>query len=119
MPLLTRILGGATTAYSLAIIAAPRLLAKPCGLTTATGEVSPGVRPLIGGIGARDVVIGVAMMAAPPGRPLRLAVAGRVAADLSDALIFGLSLPDRAARRKVAAFATGWAALCAVSALAR
>jgi hypothetical protein len=119
MPVLTRVLGAATTAYSVAIIAKPRLLAKPCGLTTETGAVSPGVRPLVGGIGARDVVLGVAMMTAAPGRPLRLAVAGRVAADLSDALIFGLSLPDRAARRKVAAFATGWAALCAASAFTR
>jgi hypothetical protein len=119
MPLLTRVLGAATTAYSVAIIARPRLLAKPCGLTTGTGAVSPGIRPLIGGIGARDVVLGIAMMTAAPGRPLRYAVAGRVAADLSDALIFGLSLPDRAARRKVAAFATGWAALCAASAFTR
>lgn len=34
MPALTRVLGTATAAYSVTIIAAPKVLAKPCGLTT-------------------------------------------------------------------------------------
>jgi hypothetical protein len=119
MPALTRVLGAATAAYSAAIIAAPKVLAKPCGLTTPTGGVTAGVRTLIGGIGARDAVIGLAMVFAPPGRPLQLAVTARVASDAADALIFGTTLPDRSARTKVAAFAAGWAVLCAASTLAR
>jgi hypothetical protein len=117
MPVVTRVLGALTAAYSATIIAWPRVLAKPCGLTTADGDVSAEVRTLVGGIGARDAVIGVAMMFAPAGRPLGVALAARVASDAADALVFGLTLPDRAARKKVAAFATGWAALCAASAL--
>jgi hypothetical protein len=119
MPALTRVLGAATAAYSVTIIAAPKVLAKPCGLTTPIGGVSAGVRALIGGIGARDAAIGLAMMLAPPGRPLQVALAARVASDAADALVFGTTLPDRSARKKVAAFAATWAALCAASALIR
>ncbi|WP_410672194.1 hypothetical protein [Amycolatopsis sp. cmx-4-68] len=119
MPALTRVLGAATAAYSATIIAAPQVLAKPCGLTTPAGGVTPEVRTLVGGIGARDAVIGLAMMFAPPGRPLQVALAARVASDAADALVFGTTLPDRSARAKVAAFAAGWAVLCAASALVR
>ncbi|MDQ7810913.1 hypothetical protein Q5425_44930 [Amycolatopsis sp. A133] len=117
MPALTRVLGAATAAYSATIIAAPKVLAKPCGLTTPAGEVTRDVRTLIGGIGARDAAIGLAMMFAPPGRPLHVALAARVASDTADALVFGTGLPDRSARKKVAVFAAAWAALCAASAL--
>lgn len=112
---LTRLLGAATAAYSGTIIAAPKVLAKPCGLTTPTGDVSRPVRTLIGAIGARDAAIGAAMVFAPPGPALRTAVAARVASDTADALVFGLTLPDPVARRKVVAFALFWAGLCAVS----
>ncbi|MGW5740591.1 hypothetical protein [Amycolatopsis sp. NPDC003861] len=117
MPALTRVLGVATAAYSATIIAAPKVLAKPCGLTTPTGEVPPAARTLIGGIGARDAAIGLAMLFAPPGRPLTVALAARVASDTADALIFGTGLPDRSARKKVAVFALAWAAVCAASSL--
>ncbi|WP_410590405.1 hypothetical protein [Amycolatopsis sp. lyj-23] len=119
MPALTRVLGAATAAYSATIIAAPRVLAKPCGLTDATGGVSASVRTLIAGIGARDAAIGLAMLFAPAGKPLQVALAARVASDAADALVFGTGLPDRSARPKVAAFALTWAALCAASSLAR
>ncbi|WP_290055532.1 hypothetical protein [Amycolatopsis solani] len=119
MPAMTRVLGALTAAYSATIIAAPRVLAKPCGLTTPTGGVSSGVRTLIGGIGARDAAIGLAMVFAPAGRPLQVALAARVASDAADALVFGTTLPDRTARKKVAAFAVAWASLCAVSAAVR
>ncbi|MBE8523004.1 hypothetical protein ILP97_36875 [Amycolatopsis sp. H6(2020)] len=119
MPALTRVLGAVTAAYSATIIVAPRVLAKPCGLTTPAGEVTAGVRTLIAGIGARDAAIGLAMLFAPKGKPLQVALAARVASDAADAVVFGTSLPDRSARTKVAAFAAGWAALCAASALAR
>lgn len=117
MPALTRVLGVVTAAYSATLIAAPKVLAKPCGLTTPAGDVTQGVRTLIGGIAARDAAIGLAMVFAPPGRPLQVALAARVASDAADALVFGTGLPDRSARKKVAVFAAAWAALCAASAL--
>ncbi|MFI9450116.1 hypothetical protein [Amycolatopsis sp. NPDC052450] len=119
MPTLTRVLGGITAAYSAALIVAPKVLAKPSGLTTPAGEVTAPVRTLIAAIGARDTAIGLAMMFAPEGRPLRVALSARVAADAADAVIFGVSLPDKAARAKVAGFATGWAVLCALSGVRR
>ena len=118
MNLFPRIMGAATVAYSIVSITRPRLLAAPCELTDGDGELLPGTRPLILGMGARDVASGLAMMAAPAGAPLQGAIAVRVAADLGDALVFGTTLPSTKARRKVAVVATAWAALCALSALA-
>ncbi|MFF1611570.1 hypothetical protein ACFVYA_27615 [Amycolatopsis sp. NPDC058278] len=88
-------------------------------MTTPAGDVTAGVRTLIAGIGARDAAIGLAMLLAPAGKPLQVALAARVASDAADAVVFGTTLPDRSARTKVAAFAATWAALCAVSALVR
>ncbi|MCG8927801.1 hypothetical protein [Lentzea sp. CC55] len=115
----TRVLGAATAVYSAALVVSPRVLAKPTGLTTSRGEVPAPVRTLVAAIGARDVAIGTAMVLAKPGGALRAAVMTRVAADLADAAVFGLTLPDRTTRRKVAAFALCWAALCGVSGLRR
>ncbi|KOV85227.1 hypothetical protein [Nocardia sp. NRRL S-836] len=115
----TRVLGAVTAAYSAALVVSPRILAKPTGLAGRGGEVPGPVRTLIAAIGARDTAIGAAMMFATPGLPLRTAVATRVAADLADAAVFGLTLPDRAARRKVAVFAVSWALLCGVFGLRR
>lgn len=115
MSLLPRVLGAATAAYSIVIIARPEVLARPCGLTGATGSASPGVATLIGGIGARDVAIGTAMLVAPRGPALRTAVAARVFSDLADAVVFGTQLPDRDRRPRIAAFALVWAALCALA----
>ncbi|HEX7306642.1 hypothetical protein [Lentzea sp.] len=112
---LTRLLGAATAVYSGTIVVAPKVLAKPCGLTTPSGETPRPVRTLIGAIGARDAAIGVAMMVAPPGPALRTAVSARVFSDASDALVFGLTLRDPKARKKVVAFALFWAGLCAAS----
>jgi hypothetical protein len=77
-----------TTAYSVAIIVRPVLLARPCGMTDGPGadHVDPGVRTLVDGIGARDAAIGTAMMFAPRGPALQVAVAARVASDAADAL---------------------------------
>ncbi|MEU7478227.1 hypothetical protein AB0A63_19740 [Lentzea sp. NPDC042327] len=116
---MTRVLGAVTAAYSAALIVSPRILAKPTGLTTRGDDVPGPVRTLVAAIGARDTAIGLAMVLAPTGRPLRTAVATRVAADLSDAAVFGLTLPDPAARRKVAVFAVTWAVLCGVFGLRR
>ncbi|MFB7651568.1 MULTISPECIES: hypothetical protein [unclassified Streptomyces] len=111
-----RILGAATAAYSAAIIIRPVWLARPCGLISADGAVPASTGLLIRAIGARDVAIGIAMLTAgdPPAR--RTATACRVAADWSDAALFGTLLPDTERRLKVAGFAAAWGALCAVAA---
>ncbi|GAA3744147.1 hypothetical protein HDA32_002420 [Spinactinospora alkalitolerans] len=116
MPRLARTLGLVTAGYSAAITVRPELLARPCGLVAGDGRAPAPVRTLISAIGVRDTAIGLAMALAPEGRPLRVAIAARVAADAGDAVVFGLGLPDRGARRKVAAFASAWAGLCAFSA---
>jgi hypothetical protein len=113
---LPRVLGAITAAYSAVIAVRPAVLARPCGLVEPDGSVSPGVRTLIGGIGVRDVAIGAAMVLAPRGPALRCAVAARVFADAADAVVFGLQLPARDRRARVAGFAACWAALCAASA---
>ena len=117
MSTLSRVLGVATAAYSAAIIVRPAVLAGPSGLANATGEVPAGTKILIRALGARDVAIGLAMVFAPEGAPLRTAVAARVASDLADAVVFGTALPEPDKRRKVAGFAAVWGGLCAVAGL--
>lgn len=113
---LNQALGAATALYSAAIIVRPEWLAKPCGLRLdADGRAPRETRLLIGAIGARDAAIGAAMTCAPGSRSRQTATGCRIAADLSDAALFGTLLPDRKARAKVVAFATAWAALCALS----
>lgn len=107
MPALTRLLGAATAAYSVALVASPRLLIKPSGLADTADA-----RTLTRAIGARDTALGLAMVAAPAGTPRRLATAARVAADWSDAGIFAAGLAGRGTRGKVAGVATAWGALC-------
>jgi hypothetical protein len=113
-----RVLGLITAAYSVAIGLRPVLLARPCGLAEGPDQrhVSPAVATLIGGIGARDAAIGTAMVLAPTGPALRLAIAARVASDLGDAVFFGSKLPDPGRRVRIGLFAAGWATLCALSA---
>lgn len=113
-----RVLGLVTAAYSVAIGLRPVLLARPCGLADGPDRrnVSPAVATLIGGIGARDAAIGTAMVLAPRGPALRLAIAARVASDLGDVVFFGSKLPDPSRRVRIGLFAAGWAALCALSA---
>jgi hypothetical protein len=110
-----RVLGAITVAYSVAIIAVPKLLAKPCRMTDVTGGTPMPVRTLIRGIGARDAAIGVAMMVAPPGIALTTATVCRVASDAGDAVAFGIGLPDASTKLKIAGFAVLWAALNAAA----
>jgi hypothetical protein len=118
MSALPRILGFVTAAYSGAIGIKPVLLARPCGLAEGPdqSEVSPAVRTLIGGIGARDLAIGTAMVLAPRGPALRWAIRMRVASDLGDVVVFGSGLPDPGRKARIAGFAAAWAGLCALSA---
>ncbi|MFC9269118.1 hypothetical protein ACFTXJ_15280 [Streptomyces zhihengii] len=113
---LTRALGAATAAYSIAITVKPAWLAKPCGLTTAEGAVPDDTALLIRAIGARDTAIGTAMLLATRPHAARTAVACRIAADWSDAVLFGALLSDPTKRQKIAGFAAGWGALCAAAA---
>ena len=78
-------------------------------LSGVTFLASAGIRVLI------DAAIGGAMLLAPRGPALRAAVAARVVADASDAVVFGTGLPERDRRLRIAGFALGWAALCALS----
>jgi hypothetical protein len=104
--------------YSVAVIATPRLLAKPCRMTDAAGRTPWPATVLVRGIGARDTAIGLAMMTAPPGVALTAATLCRVASDVGDTLAFGIGLPDTGAKVKVAGFAAFWAGVNAI-ALAR
>ncbi|MFI6906096.1 hypothetical protein ACIBKY_32870 [Nonomuraea sp. NPDC050394] len=73
MTLLARMLGAITVLHSAAIIVRPRLLAGPCDLVDTAGEPLPGISTLIAAVGARDLAIGAAMVAAPPWAGPRLA----------------------------------------------
>ncbi|WP_370944753.1 hypothetical protein AB5J62_37345 [Amycolatopsis sp. cg5] len=117
MTWLTRTLGLLTAGYGVAVLARPQLLAKPCALTEADGSVPVSVAALARAAGVRDLASGVALALAPAGGPLRLAVALRTAADLSDAVLFGLALPNPTTRKRAAAGAAAWGVLCALSAV--
>ncbi|MEV1045512.1 hypothetical protein [Streptomyces sp. NPDC049916] len=113
-----RWVGAATAAYGVGVLVRPALMARPCGLDEEDGSVPVPTALLIRALGVRDAAIGLAMLIAKDGSALRAATACRVAADLGDAVLFGTQLPDPAARRKAAAVAGGWGALCAAAGLA-
>lgn len=106
----TRALGAATAAYSVALLARPEVLLDPCGL-----EPTDATKALARCIGARDVAIGTAMVAAPDGAARRVAVAARVLSDWGDAAVLGPALRSRGTARKVVGFALVWGALCAAA----
>lgn len=110
----TQILGVLTAAYGGFLIAAPRVFARQIGYD-GPGEPSSAVRILSASLGARDVVSGLSMIVAPPGRPRWAALGARCAADLSDAVVFGTLLPSHKARTKVASVAVGWGVLCGLT----
>ncbi len=113
---LPRTLGWVTAAYSAALIVRPKLLAAPCGFLDSRGQVPREVATVIAAVGARDVASGLAMALVPAGKPLQTALAVRVMADLSDAVIFGVGIPDTARAWRIAGVAAVWGALCAASA---
>lgn len=110
-----RLVGAATAVYGAAVVARPEVLAKPTGLTRPGGSVDVATSVLTRGIGARDLVSGLAMALAPTASGVRLAGLVRIGADLGDAIGMGTSLPDEDARRKAATVAGGWAALTALA----
>lgn len=114
-----KITGALTAAYSLAVLASPKVLAGPCELTEADGTVSPTTATLCRAVSGRDLASGMAMVLASTPRAARTAVAVRVACDLADAVILGTSLPSRGARLKGAAVGIVWGGLCALSVRSR
>lgn len=112
MPVLSRALGVATTAFGVLELVEPDLRAEPTGLT----GPSPAMRASHHTLGARDVS-GLATALAPAGAALRYATLSRIASDLSDAVGFGLNAPDAAHRDEAAGAAVGYAALNPLSLL--
>jgi hypothetical protein len=114
-PRFARTFGLVTAAYGVSAILRPGTLARYSGLGD---PAAPGaaVRALSTTIGVRDLCSGAAILLAPPGRPLRAALAARTALDAGDALVFGALCPTRRARDTIAAVAAGWGALAAAAA---
>lgn len=112
-----RVLGVATIGYSVAVLARPEVLAGPLGFTDASGEAPPDVAVLCRAISGRDVVSGAAMALAPSRSTLLLAIGVRVGCDVVDAVVFGSLLPESDTRVKAVLVASGFGALCALSAL--
>jgi hypothetical protein len=71
----------------------------------------PAAKLLSTTFGVRDVVSGLSILAAPSGRPLRIALAARVAFDTGDAIGFATMAPTRKARTKVGGIAGAWAVI--------
>ncbi|RZT88978.1 hypothetical protein EV383_5932 [Pseudonocardia sediminis] len=113
-----RLLGAATAAYSVAIIAKPELFARPTGLIGDHETADDSQKVLTRAIGGRDLASGIAMAFAPAGWPLKTAIGVRVGADIADLVVLGTGLPDQNSREKATMVAAGWGALCALSVLA-
>jgi hypothetical protein len=111
-----RIVGILTAVYGASAIARPDVIGRHGGYADWRDPQS-GVRLLSTVVGVRDLVSGIAIVAAPAGDALYAALGARVAFDASDAAAFGLMLPSTRGRRMVALVAGGWAALAAASAL--
>jgi hypothetical protein len=111
MPVLSRVLGAATIAFGALEFAKPDLWAQPTGIT----GPSPAMRTWHQTLGARDLVSGLAMVAAPAGPALRAATLFRIVSDSTDALAFGLNAPGTRLKAKAVGAALGYAALNALS----
>lgn len=113
---LPRIVGILTALYGVSAVAKPGVIGRHGGYER-WREPQSAVRLLSTVVGVRDLVSGVAIVAAPCGGYLYAALGARVAFDYADAAAFGLYLPSDRGRRIVALVAAGWGAVAAVSAL--
>ena len=111
MPTLTALAGTATAAFSAAVIVVPWALLRPCGI-----DDDRSTRALVRMVCARDVVLGAALATAPAGPLRRRAVAGRVAADLTDAAGLAVALAGQRRRGLVSASAAVWGLVCLTAA---
>ncbi len=112
MPSLTSVVGAATATFSAALVVVPGVLVVPLGLPDTTST-----RALLRALGARDVVLGLAMVAAPAGRLRDLAAAARVLSDCADAAVLPAAVPDRGRAALLRASAAGWGALALAATL--
>ncbi|MEU9498159.1 hypothetical protein [Streptomyces sp. NPDC048196] len=108
---LLKVVGVATAVYGVAVSVVPDLLARPSGLVDEEGRVASATRISLRPLAWRDAASGLALVLAPEGPALRTAAYVRIAADLGDAVLLGLTLPDRGRRRKAVAVSVGWGAL--------
>lgn len=111
MPVPSRILGGATTAFGLLEFARPDVWGRPAGL----GGPSPAMRTWHHTLGARDLASGLALTFAPAGPALRAATLFRIVSDLTDAIAFGINAPGPARKGKVLGATLGYATLAALT----
>jgi hypothetical protein len=116
MTVFPRILGAATAAYGLAALIRPGILARPVAMVEPDGSLGPGIRVAVGLIGIRDIAAR-GWMAVAPESQLRTAIIARSVFDAGDAVLFGTLSPTPEARRKSAAVAGLWSALCELSLL--
>ena len=112
---LPRLLGAATLAYSVAVVAKPKVLAGPCGLVDEFGNVPRDVATAVRAVSTRDAIISAAMLVTPAGPALRAVTATRALCDLSDALVFGSMAKDPVARKKIVAVTATWGTLIWIS----
>ena len=106
MPSLTSLVGAATATFSAALVVAPQVLIGPARLVDTADT-----RALVRALGVRDTGIGLAMMAAPPGRARRLVTTARALCDWTDAVVFSPTLSGRGTRGLVVGSAWAWGAL--------
>jgi hypothetical protein len=112
MPSLTSVVGAATATFSAALVVAPRVLIGPTGMPD-TAQT----RALVRALGARDAVIGLAMLTAPRGRLRDLAAAARVLSDCADAAVLPSAVPDRGRAAALGVSAAAWGALALAAAV--
>ena len=112
MPSLTSVVGAATATFSAALVVAPRVLIATTGMPD-TAQT----RALVRAFGARDAVIGLAMLTAPRGRLRDLAAAARVLSDCADAAVLPSAVPDRGRAAALGVSAAAWAALALAAAV--
>ncbi len=111
MPVPSRLLGVATTAFGLLEFARPDVWGRAAGL----GGPSPAMRTWHHTLGARDLASGLTLAFAPAGPALRAATLFRIVSDLTDAVAFGINAPGPGRKGKALAATLGFAALAALS----
>ncbi len=109
--LIPRLLGAATLAYSAAVLVDPKVIARPCEMLDANGDVPADVATSLRAVSARDAVVSLLMMTAPAGPALRTAVTVRAISDLCDAAVFGAPVSP-GSRAKVIGVPLTWGLLC-------
>lgn len=111
MAVISRALGVTTIAVGLVELARPAIWGERTGL----GGPSPAMRTWHHTLGVRDVVSGVALIAAPVGPQLHAATWYRILSDLTDAVAFGVNAPGAVGKGKAAGAALGYAAVGALT----